>query len=78
MICERESKFKPVANVVRFFTVVTYNCSKKNYRYEQILADRTKPGPSFHLLKMHLQHQGARYLTGDNLKLVWAEFSTLS
>jgi hypothetical protein len=23
-------------------------------------------------------HRGARYLTGENLKVVWAEFSTLS
>jgi hypothetical protein len=24
------------------------------------------------------QNRGARYLMGDNLKVVWAEFSTLS
>jgi len=25
-----------------------------------------------------MSSKGARYLTGENLKLVWAEFSTLS
>ncbi len=27
---------------------------------------------------VHYRHRGARKLIGDNLKLVWAEFSTLS
>jgi hypothetical protein len=26
----------------------------------------------------HRQNRGARYLTGENLEVVWAEFSTLS
>ncbi len=43
--------------------------------------DRARPPPLV-LLVLPLPEnefdQGARYITGDNLKVVWAEFSTLS
>ncbi len=42
--------------------------------YDQTLADNDKTWAEFSTL----EEAGARKITGENLKPVWAEFSTLS
>jgi hypothetical protein len=55
----------------QYLAKTTYSLAFKYYTNVKVIATEKT-------LQLQIMIWGARYLTGDNLKVVWALFSTLS